>query len=398
MKKIILGLMVVFSYTIKAQVPNYVPTSGLAGWWSFTGNANDGSGNGNNGTVNGATLTTDRFGNTNCAYSFNGSSNYIRIPHNSGLNFTNSQFSISFWLSVPSIPNPSGNSMALFSKINQNLGIDASGSSALGWDINFNQNSHDLSCRIKNGNSSAWGALSTSNYNFNINNWYHAVFIVDKLNDSIKLFLNGNQYSSISLPLTSSIGANAFDLLIGKGYWISNGIPSNFFSGKLDDIGIWNRGLTQQEVTTLYSGSGCTYYDTVTTQVTVYDTTYVTIYDTVTTTQTVYDTVTTYLSVNDTLKINVSLTGINPPQNINTLSVYPNPAKDHIFIDNGNLASMSGYTIKITNTLGQVVFNQPVTQQSFYIDLSTWGGNGTYFLYVIDPNLTVKEVKKIVLQ
>jgi hypothetical protein len=132
--------------------------------------------------------------------------------------------------------------------------------------------------------------------------------------------------------------------------------------------------------------------------VTVYDTTYVTIYDTVTTTQTVYDTVTTYLSVNDTLKINVSLTGINPPQNINTLSVYPNPAKDHIFIDNGNLASMSGYTIKITNTLGQVVFNQPVTQQSFYIDLSTWGGNGTYFLYVIDPNLTVKEVKKIVLQ
>ena len=31
-----------------AQVPNYVPTNGLVGWWPFNGNANDESGNGNN--------------------------------------------------------------------------------------------------------------------------------------------------------------------------------------------------------------------------------------------------------------------------------------------------------------------------------------------------------------
>ena len=57
-----------------AQVPSYVPTNGLVGYWPFNGNANDESGNGNNGTVNGATLTSDRFGNANGAYSFNGSS------------------------------------------------------------------------------------------------------------------------------------------------------------------------------------------------------------------------------------------------------------------------------------------------------------------------------------
>ena len=45
---------------------------GLVAYYPFNGNANDESGNGNNGTVNGATLTTDRFGNTNKAYSFNG--------------------------------------------------------------------------------------------------------------------------------------------------------------------------------------------------------------------------------------------------------------------------------------------------------------------------------------
>lgn len=63
--------------TTLAQVPSYVPTNGLVGYWPFNGNANDESGNGNNGTVNGATLTSDRFGSTNAAYSFNGVSNYI---------------------------------------------------------------------------------------------------------------------------------------------------------------------------------------------------------------------------------------------------------------------------------------------------------------------------------
>ncbi len=46
----------------QTQIPSYVPTNGLVGWWPFNGNANDESGNGNNGTVNGASLTSDRFG------------------------------------------------------------------------------------------------------------------------------------------------------------------------------------------------------------------------------------------------------------------------------------------------------------------------------------------------
>ena len=67
MKKLLylfLGLLFI-SQHIVAQVPSYVPTDGLVGYWPFNGNANDESGNGNNGTVNGATLTSDRFGNEN---------------------------------------------------------------------------------------------------------------------------------------------------------------------------------------------------------------------------------------------------------------------------------------------------------------------------------------------
>jgi len=49
--------------------------SGLVAHYPFNGNANDESGNANHGTVNGATHTTDRFGNANKAYCFDGVSN-----------------------------------------------------------------------------------------------------------------------------------------------------------------------------------------------------------------------------------------------------------------------------------------------------------------------------------
>jgi hypothetical protein len=49
MKKTLL-LLAVFTLSTSAfsQIPNYVPSNGLVGWWPFNGNANDESGNGNN--------------------------------------------------------------------------------------------------------------------------------------------------------------------------------------------------------------------------------------------------------------------------------------------------------------------------------------------------------------
>lgn len=92
MKKIITSILVFTGTLLFSQVPNYVPTNGLVGWWPFTGNANDMSGNGNNGIVNGATLTTDRNGNNNSAYSFNGVNQFIQVQTPS----LNNTISISF--------------------------------------------------------------------------------------------------------------------------------------------------------------------------------------------------------------------------------------------------------------------------------------------------------------
>ncbi|MFM7053662.1 MAG: T9SS type A sorting domain-containing protein, partial [Bacteroidota bacterium] len=129
-------------------------------------------------------------------------------------------------------------------------------------------------------------------------------------------------------------------------------------------IGIWNRALTQQEITQLYNANICYQYITVT----------------------------------DTLIINANLTSVNPVTYQNTIRIYPNPTNDHITIDYGNFATLSGYQLKIENSLGQQMFQTTINQQSSYINLNGWTGNGLYFVHLIDPQGNTIDIRKIVLQ
>jgi hypothetical protein len=98
-KLLLLPAAILLSLNLIAQIPS----NGLVGYYPFSGNANDFSGNNNNGTVNGATLTSDRFGKLNSAYSFNGLGNSISIPHNNTMfDFTDSM-SISIWYLIKNL-------------------------------------------------------------------------------------------------------------------------------------------------------------------------------------------------------------------------------------------------------------------------------------------------------
>ena len=68
MKRVFLTLTIALCMIpfAKAQyLPSYIPTDGLVAYYPFNGNANDESGNGYDGAVNGATVSTDRFGKSN---------------------------------------------------------------------------------------------------------------------------------------------------------------------------------------------------------------------------------------------------------------------------------------------------------------------------------------------
>ncbi len=120
------------------------------------------------------------------------------------------------------------------------------------------------------------------------------------------------------------------------------------------------------------------------------------ILDTCITNVTFYDTLLT--TVTDTLIINTNIVGINPPNNLNTIKVFPNPASTHITIDYGNFAIINGYQLVIENSLGQQVFQTNITQQSDYLSLANWGGNGLYFIHIIDQQGNTIDIRKIVLQ
>ena len=110
MKKTLSLLFLLYLNLIDAQVPAYVPTNGLVAYYPFNGNANDISGNGNNGINNGASLTTDRFGQTNSSYDFQNSSNIISIPHNTLFGFqVTSGFTISIWCNFSNLSKESLN-------------------------------------------------------------------------------------------------------------------------------------------------------------------------------------------------------------------------------------------------------------------------------------------------
>lgn len=82
----------------------------------------------------------------------------------------------------------------------------------------------------------------------------------------------------------------------------------------------------------------------------------------------------------------------------NEINIYPNPAKDHITIDCGNLANVSGWNIRIYNTLSQEVFSGAMNTQQYTIPLNTWGGQGIYFVKIFDATNNVVNTKKIILQ
>ena len=117
---------------------------------------------------------------------------------------------------------------------------------------------------------------------------------------------------------------------------------------------------------------------------------------------TVHDTVTTtienHISVTDTLIIDALLTGIEGPDNINTLKVYPNPARDFLYINTGDYTMMNGYRLKIINQLGAVVFETNVEDPLYQVNLSTWSGKGLYFIQLIDSGAMIIDIRKIILQ
>ena len=210
--------------------------TGLVAYYPFNGNANDASGNGNNGVVNGATLTTDRFGNPNSAYSFDGVSSYIRVPESASLELTN-DFTLSAWINCQYL-NPSIGENILTKHIS---GPETDGTWLLQLDphgtINF-------------AGSPWFGYYTYSSSSLSLGNWHHVAFTYVKANSEWSIYIDGVFSSGGTHEYDIQI--NPQDLFIGVEQHPTLGFNA-YFDGNIDGIRIYSRVLSAPEIQQLYS-------------------------------------------------------------------------------------------------------------------------------------------------
>ncbi len=234
MKNLVLLVVGILAFTVaNAQIPSWLPANGLVAWYPFNNNANDESGHGNNGTSYNATLTTDRLGNSNGAYAFNGSSSYIEIPD--AVSLRSNYISVALWANV--------SSNAVYQLVYKagitNAQAEAysmrAANGAYGFDFKMNSN-----CVPSNGwKVSNYGTVQT-------NTWVFLTCTYD--GDSVREYVNGMWVASKYYPgaMDTCIGGN-----LRFGYaWNSYPTPLN---GMLDDIAIYNRALSVCEIQQLYT-------------------------------------------------------------------------------------------------------------------------------------------------
>ena len=231
MRKILL-LLYVLPVSLYAQVDLNL---GLKANYTFSGNANDISGSGFHGNVQGAQLTTDRFGNPNSAYYFDGINDRIVVSDNGGL--ATPSFSVVYYFLTESAAYQN-----VIGKINYN---DGNGGS-------YNSGIHPTGTRPYfatigfNGDCFSWvtSTLVFTTFDPNpvtLNEWKCVVNTFD--NGVEKMYIDGVLVSQRSTPFTTATFCPNTNFVMGS-WW--EGDPYRF-KGKLDDVRYYNRALTAAE-------------------------------------------------------------------------------------------------------------------------------------------------------
>ena len=311
MKKIITLIgIVLLQINLFAQIP----TDNLKLYFPFNGNAVDESGNGNHGTVNGASLIPDRFGENNSAYSFDGINDNIDLSNTLNLPISNA-ITYSFWTNIGNsdryylfdFSQPSTNRIAIiYNKIPET------------FEVGFNT---DVNLRY----------LSSLSYASIVNQWIYFTVLIDYDSHLLRLYKNSVEFASFVID--NSILANQF-FPNGEYKLASRFSQSNYADTKMDDIRIYDRTLSQEEITSLY---------------------------------------------------NEDILGINSEDYNNTILLYPNPTRGVINIKSNTLIVQ----INIYNQLGQLVLSNKDRNN---INLSSLR-QGVYFCKILDENGNINTYK-----
>ena len=242
-----------------AQIAWEYNKGGPIGWWKLDecqGNiANDSSGVGNTGTITigssgtqnslgtcavgtSAAWTNGATGKYNSSLNFDGTDDNVNIgdPTNGSLDFGTNDFSTSAWIKTSSsqqgviVGKYSGYPL-FYSRLNADGKIE----SRIGFDVSTN-------------------FTSTDGTTVNDNSW-HQIVTVYKRDGNMTRYLDGKIYgSALDISSASSTTVNTSNSLI-----IGSGTSSQYFTGQIDDVRIYNYALTDTQIKTLYNNGAVSF-------------------------------------------------------------------------------------------------------------------------------------------
>jgi len=211
--------------------------NGLVAYYPFNGNANDVSGNNLNGILTNTSITTNRFSINNSAYLFNNSDIYI--PFNNKFRLTN--LTTSAWIR-PSSYTPDNYSIILnrFEEGYNTIGGET-------WQVILTNNEVWFQVIGEGRSGTAPYTILKASKQIQLNDWSLITSTYD--GTYMKVYVNGSLL--LSQPTTTKIntlGTSGISIGVSKQ---ANGIW-HYFDGKIDDVGIWERALTAEEIKFLF--------------------------------------------------------------------------------------------------------------------------------------------------
>ena len=227
---ITLSVLALLIASCKKTVDDPTPMDYVS-YFSFNGNPNDAKSGTNPVSTLNVTLTKDKNGKENSAYLFTGNS-YLQFPVPSAKN----TFTYSVWAS-PSVMSFNGSLNTVFS-------VGSQGGDQLIALANNYYNSNGWSLTSYNSDATNVG-INTGTLP-DVNTWHHLVMTRD--NDNFKAYVNGKLLGTKTITgKTAGYGTDT------PKFYIGNRHTGQGFTGIIDELRIYDRALTEQEIQTLYT-------------------------------------------------------------------------------------------------------------------------------------------------
>ncbi len=207
------------------------PTDGLVAHYPFDGDADDVSGFDNHGTPSSTVmLTTDRFGQPDAAYWFDGQSSRITVPGSPSLDRADTAVTMAAWIAIDG-----------WSMVGDDFGpvLMKSDQATNAFMYRLYTSPAGLGASIGN-----WNQTATAPTDLAFGRWYHVAAAWDGA--AARLYVDGELRDTVPLD----VAAPAQD---GRPLIIGADTPGllEVFHGKIDDLRIYDRALADAEIAAL---------------------------------------------------------------------------------------------------------------------------------------------------